>query len=153
MFLESRQNCMLSPSLMYGWTTFLNSLLRTSAPPATVEDGLLVLWAGVILELNAGTNSFNAAAGGSSEPCLDCFCSSRDFRSLGLRLGRLSDHSTQCACCWRTPSISFPRTFNRRPPSLSGRTRIVIVHFSCPPAESGSVRSVVSEVNIRCTTP
>src|SRR5215203_6221318 len=144
---------MLSPSLMCGWTSFLNSLLRTSAPPATFEDGLPILCAGTILEMNVGTHSFDAAARDSSESCVDFFCSSCDLGSLGFHLGRLSDHSTQCACCSRTPSISFPRTFNRRPPPLSGRTRIVIVHLSCPPAELGSVRSAVREVNIRCTTP
>src|SRR5215218_3795324 len=136
---------MLSPSLMYGWTSFLNSLLRTSAPPATVFDGLMALCAGVILELNVGTHSFNSARGDSSEPCVNFFRFPCDLGSLGFLLGKLSDHSAQCACCSRTPSISFPSTFNRRPPSLSGRTRIVIVHLSSTPAELGSVRSAVSE--------
>src|SRR5215203_1227099 len=142
---------MLSPSLMCGCTSVLNLLLRTSAPPATFEDGVLVECNGVILELNVGTLSLDAAVGGCSDPCVDFLCSSCDLDPLGFHLGRLSDHSTHFACCSRTPSTSFPRTFNRRPPSLSGRTRIVIVQLSCPPAELGSVRSVVSEVNIRCT--
>src|SRR5215211_3698798 len=110
---------MLSPSLTCGWTSSLNSLLRTSAPPATAFDGLLVLCAGVILELNVGTHSFSAAAGEPFEPCVDFFRFPCDLVPLGFHLGRLSDHSTQCACCSRTPSTSFPRTFSRRPPCPS----------------------------------
>ena len=85
---------MLSPSLMCGWTSVLNLLLRTSAPPATFEDGVLVECKGVILELNVGTPSLDAAVGGCSDPCVDFLCSSCDLGPLGFLLGRLSDHET-----------------------------------------------------------
>jgi hypothetical protein len=82
---------MLSPSLMCGWTSVLNLLLRISAPPATFEDGVLVECKGVILELNVGTPSLDAAVGGCSDPCVDFLCSSCD---LGPLISSLEDSQT-----------------------------------------------------------